>query len=449
MSKFRILLIDDEQAIREIIALGISLKVDCIVEEAEDGVHAVEILNKDSEFSLIICDYNMPNMNGGQVYKFVQEKKLDIPFVLCSSDSPEDHNEFSDGKVFSNIVKPCIMDGIDDVFAKLAKDFDHAIEFAQKFIPVSLDLLFKIKNIPVDLYIKINDDKVLKVARSGETFDKPELRKFTDKGLNSLYIELCDGELLINKLEENLFKLFTNDTISDEQKITSVRDAISSVTKTFGFSAQLIELTNKNIDYTMDLIKKDNALKSLLDRMMLMENSFLPTNAVICAHISNALAKELEIFKDNKEEVIKKLTFACFVQDLSLESSEVKTYENFQKLMKEDAGRDRVRNFKNHPNASAELIGKSKSSMPDLDRILQEHHERPDGKGFPRQIIASRFSPMGAVLAFSNAVSEVIYRNKKIDEMSTDLIIQSLDFDDCEDKLFKAIFEAFKKLKLF
>lgn len=448
MSRFKILLIDDEPDLREIISFGISLKRDCEVVEAEDGLHAVEILNRDSNFSLMICDYNMPNMNGGEVYKFVQEKKLNIPFVLCSSDLPTDHAVFKDGKIFGNIVKPCIMDGIDEIFAKLAHDFTQPM--AQKFSPVSIDLLYKIRNIPVDLYIMISDDKVLKVARSGENFDKADFKKFTERGLKSLFFEKCDGELLINKLEENLIKFFSNSKISDEHKITSFRDVISVVTKNFGFSAQLVELTNKNIDYTMELIKKDNSLKVLLDRMMLMDNSFLSTNAVICAHICNAIASELIIFEDNRDEVIKKLTFACFVQDIALESSEVKTYEHFQKLLNEDAGRDRVRHFKNHPNASAELIAKSKSHMPDLDRILQEHHERPDGKGFPRQLSAKRFSPMGAVLSFANAVAEVIYRNREISEaLSNDLILSSLEYDDCDDKLFRSIFDAFKKVKIF
>lgn len=451
MSNLRVLLVDDEEAIRDIISFGISLKNKCDIVHAEDGLAAVEILNKDDNFSLIICDYNMPNMNGGEVYQFLKDKQLDIPYVMCSSDEPSDYPVFDD-KLFGSILKPSIMEGVDEIFDRLKNQVDNYVEFKQKFVPIPLNILKRLGSTPVDLYIQINDEKVLKVIRSGEEFSINEYEKFKLKGLDSLFIEQCYGEVFLSLLEENLFKVFSNDNLTDEQKITSVQDVISNVAKSFGFSDQVMSLTNRSIDFTMSVLKKDKDLNNLVSKLLLQSNSFISTNNVICAHVCNAIVSNMAGLKDRKDEVLQKLTLASFLQDISLDPDVIKTYEDFKKHVEEDKSihRDHLQAFKQHPIKSSEIISSSKTSLPDLDRIIMESHERPDGNGFPRKLSTSRVSPLGAILILANAVSEVIFRNIEIkDEINNELIISSIDFIETEDSNFKNAIEAFKAAELF
>ena len=55
--------------------------------EAKSGLHALEILMHDNAFDLIICDVNMPDMDGTQFVKAQNEdeKIRHIPTVMCSS----------------------------------------------------------------------------------------------------------------------------------------------------------------------------------------------------------------------------------------------------------------------------------------------------------------------------------------------------------------------------
>ncbi len=59
----RILVIDDSAAIRKAIR-RILEQIDCSVEEAEDGVKALDVLDHDAGFDAILCDIDMPNMDG-------------------------------------------------------------------------------------------------------------------------------------------------------------------------------------------------------------------------------------------------------------------------------------------------------------------------------------------------------------------------------------------------
>ncbi|OYX23177.1 MAG: hypothetical protein B7Z06_10600, partial [Flavobacteriales bacterium 32-35-8] len=60
----KILIIEDEAAIRRVLAKILSEENDTYqVEEAQDGVEGIEKIKND-DFDLILCDIKMPKMDG-------------------------------------------------------------------------------------------------------------------------------------------------------------------------------------------------------------------------------------------------------------------------------------------------------------------------------------------------------------------------------------------------
>ena len=79
LSMGKILIIDDEQAIRK--ALKEILEYESFeVTEAEDGPTALKLVDKDS-FDLIFCDVKMPRMDGVEVLSKLKEKGGETPVV--------------------------------------------------------------------------------------------------------------------------------------------------------------------------------------------------------------------------------------------------------------------------------------------------------------------------------------------------------------------------------
>jgi response regulator RpfG family c-di-GMP phosphodiesterase len=453
MSDLRILLVNDNTPVRDILSLGISLKYQCEVVEVKDDMAAIEILNKDPEFSLVICDFNMSKANGAELFSFMQDKGLTIPYVICSTDSPEQHSFFENGPLFGSITVPSIVEGLDKVFDKLAGLTDNCIELKQKFVPVSLNILSTLKETPVNLYLKLSEDKVLKVMRSGDQFGAVDYQKFSDKGLGGLLIEQCDGTIFLAKLEKELFNVFANESITDEDKIIYVHEVISSVASSFGFSERVLDLTADGIEFCMGLIAKDDNVKTLVDKLLLQKDSYLSTNAIICAHVCAAIVDKMDSLKDKKEEVMRKLALASFLQDITLPSAMIKTYQDFKHYVEQNSelSKKEIKIFKQHPLKAAELISTSETNLPDLETIIQEQHEHPMGTGFPKGLGPSNISALGAIFIFANSVSEVIYRNFEMkDELSNELILQSIDFvGETENSSFLKAIDAFKISQLF
>lgn len=80
----RILIIEDEAAIRRVLGKIISEENDSyIVEEAEDGLLGMEKI-KDNDYDLVLCDIKMPKMDGVEVLERAKKLKPEIPFVMIS-----------------------------------------------------------------------------------------------------------------------------------------------------------------------------------------------------------------------------------------------------------------------------------------------------------------------------------------------------------------------------
>ena len=81
----KVLLVDDDADVREIIAFTIESQLSCEINEIDCGNAAIEEIKLNPNYDLIVCDYNMPDGNGGEVYNYLIDNNIDIPYVFCSS----------------------------------------------------------------------------------------------------------------------------------------------------------------------------------------------------------------------------------------------------------------------------------------------------------------------------------------------------------------------------
>ncbi|MBF0144604.1 MAG: response regulator [Magnetococcales bacterium] len=90
----RVLIVDDSSVMRKIVSRGLrqaGFKVDDIL-EAGDGQEAMGILTADSNFQLILSDWNMPVMDGLNFVKSVRGSggpAKSIPIVMVTTEGGE------------------------------------------------------------------------------------------------------------------------------------------------------------------------------------------------------------------------------------------------------------------------------------------------------------------------------------------------------------------------
>ena len=96
MATKSILVVDDSINVRRFLALALE-KAGYLVEQAKDGQDAVEKLLGGAQFSAVICDIEMPRLDG---YGFLARIKSDpyyerLPIAMLTSRSGEKHRQLA------------------------------------------------------------------------------------------------------------------------------------------------------------------------------------------------------------------------------------------------------------------------------------------------------------------------------------------------------------------
>jgi two-component system chemotaxis response regulator CheY len=88
----KILVVDDSQLIHSMYRLVLNRYGGCRIVDAMNGLEALDVLSRESNFDLILLDINMPVMNGLQFMEKVKKENIyrHIPIIVISTEGKEE-----------------------------------------------------------------------------------------------------------------------------------------------------------------------------------------------------------------------------------------------------------------------------------------------------------------------------------------------------------------------
>lgn len=88
----KILIVDDSQLIHSMYRLVLNRYNGCRISDAMNGLEALDILSRESDFDFILLDINMPVMNGLQFMEKIKNENLyrHIPIIVISTEGKEE-----------------------------------------------------------------------------------------------------------------------------------------------------------------------------------------------------------------------------------------------------------------------------------------------------------------------------------------------------------------------
>ncbi len=116
----KFLIVDDSSTMRRIICNSVKTLGDVEIVEAGDGVEGLAAFEKNPDCTMILTDWNMPNMNGLAFLTKVRETNKDIPIVMITTEA-EKQNVVTAIKAGANnyIVKPFTPDVLKEKISPL------------------------------------------------------------------------------------------------------------------------------------------------------------------------------------------------------------------------------------------------------------------------------------------------------------------------------------------
>jgi response regulator RpfG family c-di-GMP phosphodiesterase len=279
-------------------------------------------------------------------------------------------------------------------------------ETSEEYLAVPIVHLLKHPNWFKDfsVYILISD-KYIRLNFSQDPYDEI-LINILKKGETQAFLKGQDFEELIQKFQAKMVNDYVpnfDEVVARELQISENETMImlaQNFIKAHGLTPQILEMvenSNKNIQ---QIIKKSKNIVALLEsyRLNCSEEYFkISFTNYICSLILNQFSWKTSAILDN-------LMLASTICDLSLNAEdlvELKTYEADKTKPSEKV--------RNHSDSVIELL-KEDQGMLSLETItiIKQHHERPDGKGFPLGIDHRRINQLSAILIVSQRFAEMV-----------------------------------------
>lgn len=119
----KILVVDDFSTMRRIVKVTLKQLGYTALYEAEGGEEAQALL-KENQFDLIVCDWNMPGMNGIELLRWMRatDGQKKIPFLMVTAEAKRENIvEAIQAGVSNYVVKPFTKQVLAEKIQNIAK----------------------------------------------------------------------------------------------------------------------------------------------------------------------------------------------------------------------------------------------------------------------------------------------------------------------------------------
>jgi response regulator RpfG family c-di-GMP phosphodiesterase len=419
----KILIVEDEDDLRAVMGFYIESELGIEAIFAGSLKEARAVLNQVSSLDAVVCDFALGDGTAEDVYLHLKGVNPGIPFILCGSYGPETYPGFVGENISGWVPK-------DQVFGRLKEILEDVLSLQSKaasqselkgpaYMRVRTDTVLKLGLLSCDLFIKLPQDRFIRVYRSGDVFEAEDFERFREKKVAFLYFRTRDREALFQRLQADLVHLSNLRTapLGTVLRVsTSALEVIGDFTRRFGFTPEIQELTRANVEFAVKNIQQSGTLGPLFQELILDSESYVASHGVALAYLCCGIAS---LMGWRSDVTFYKLTLAAFLHDLLISNQSIAEIQTVAELNKRrsDFTPDEIRSWLEHPKSCADLIRGLREMPLDVDTVILQHHERPEGSGFPAQLNNLTITPLSAVFILSHELLAEFYRR---DPLATD-----------------------------
>lgn len=324
-------------------------------------------------------------------------------------------------------------------------------ENTTEFCRVDINFLGILDGINKNLYIKIGD-RFIQLFQEEDDTEVLDLEKYIKRGVKFLYLKRETAHWVIDQIQKqiNIFLKTNNFRFvlrgASESPEKKFEQKILRIGTEVHIDQEFQHSVEQAIEKIKDIIGKDQHVGPMLAQLKSKQSHFAyyTQKINVTSLIACSIARHLEW---NSRITIDKLVFASVICDITLavrpQLIQLQTLSDFN-LQRDKMGQEETRLFLNHPKESAELLRKYFSTAPpETDVLAEQHHELPDGTGFPYGLRAERISPLSALFIIANDFA-YYFLNEEEPHLQDYLLRCETRFDYVN---FRKVVKALEKMK--
>ncbi len=443
-----ILVVEDDEIFRETV-LAVLEDLDVTLLSAGNGEEAKEILKSEETVDLVITDVQMPKMSGVEliewsrtVYDTSYRQNQELPFILMTGfahiiETQKAHNL----GIKKFLAKPFEEDELiravgNELGIKTGlKEEENKTE--KTYCKVSLEDFVTEKNMEMDVYIKLSEEKYVKIAHKGGKIPKVQLDNYLKKGITFLYILKSEFSKVLNfnvKLGNAVAK---SEKVPIEKKrrfISNTADVLLENVFVNGLDESSFRESKEFITNTLDVVLEDKEIFSMIE-ILNGHTDYLYSHSLGVSIYSVMIAKALGYRRASTHF---HLSLGGLLHDIGkkeldptlLKKSRVELSYAERSLLETHAARGK------------EILEGIKSIPSDVVAIAYEHHEDCLGQGYPRQLPKERIHPLARITSIADAFCNYAlksYHNEGMSAKNAVKLIEQHKLDMLDPVLFKGL----------
>ncbi len=410
-----ILLIQDDTPATATLATSIEIANRASVHRAANFQSAIEYLLDDNELDLIICD---DQKESTRLFKYLVSVGSLLPVIVFTKGGQPIKPAFPDLRVigYANSDQPREFVNKAITQALNGGDLRPSLDEAD-YCRIRTNLLVKANPLKCAVYIRLSQLKFVKIFQAGDSFDLADLERFViKKGIDYLYVRRGEYEALVSQFQTSVAAMAASESTTPEvarELAISTQDAILELSSKLGFTKEIEFVARENVKLAVKAVGKNPQLSKILMAFVTAKGNYISSHSIVVANVACALASRMDW---PSETTFQKLSVAAIFHDIMLRNNTLAAIQDLKELERRQTEftLEELQAYKEHPLKAAAIVQKFSEIPADVDTIIAQHHERPDGSGFPKGLTASQISPLSTLFIVAHELVQYVFdRNPK------------------------------------
>jgi HD-GYP domain-containing protein (c-di-GMP phosphodiesterase class II) len=391
----------------EMIRFCLESEIGLVVYAASTFQEAIDLFMDETTIDLIVCGEH-PSTD--KVFKYLLSTESQIPVIFLNEDSKEEIESYPDIKVIGHLR-------MGEMSAKLVpmirSQFDAILSSSagSEYCRISTSLLVRVVPLRGDIFIRLSSVKFVKLFKTGAQFTNEDLEKFLmRRKISFLYIKKSESQEFVQKFHSDLSSLVESAVPGNSElldTVTEVHELVQDLSSRLGFNEEVRSLAKLNVKLAVKAIGSSPKLSKALSQSKLTTKNYISSHSLLIANIACSIAAQMKWPSDT---TFQKLVTAALFHDFLIQDPEhakIGTKKDLE-AFKATVTPEQYNLVKTHPIQCAAVIETLTEIPADVGTIVSQHHERPDGEGFPKGLRGQQISPLSSVFIVAQDILDHI-----------------------------------------
>ncbi len=419
-----VLIVEDDEVFRNL--LGQVMEAEkFVVRYAENGMTAKNVLGlKGNKFDLVISDVRMPEMDGASLLRSVRNLYPDTKFILMTGFSEILEAKHALGLGADEFLpKPFKMKELLEAVERVMKPKDDpssgTIEEDEfSFCKIHVDEFTSASTLPSDIYVRLTDNKFVKVAREGAAIHLERIQTYKDKKVEYFYVHVKDFAKYAGFTLRLARAVINSKKIGREQKLKLYKHTNEILVNHLfvgAINSQDMEFSQNIISNTLNVLGDEPEIFDLV--MLLKSNSdAVYAHSVAVSVLACLVGKKMGW---SSQQTLLKLSLGGIFHDIGKKELSPALLNKSRREMTPDE----IALYESHPQRGRDILGTIPGFPADVVQIAFQHHEANIGTGYPLRLSNMRIHPLAKLI---HLIDDFFHSCQKYKDESTKPWMQAL-----------------------